>query len=607
MAGTLNSTVQADTDTVLALCVQKNISFSSIQSFRTFTNDIPPVIKLLGASDNHREPAWSNKQKTWDPVTQQHKIVRSGGWVSYSDRVIKATCQALDAKLLEDNWETFPLQQRIIPAKLDIDRGGGFTKLVFSWVTDVKPNGVGKILCMYEDTSSTQLLDYYFSPISAQLQKLETEGFEYKEENFKIKWFKGSDYEGECDMWGHGGANCKYNHLWYLVTDQQFQESTWEEIKNNVNKRTSQHIIAVKEQLAKFLAQPEKKGLISCTICGEFHHNKKGHTTSKATAKCATCGQTGHWRNSSSKEGVSGMTVMKETADCSLWSFDIQHQMKVEALAVAKNKEPNFETYGIKSPITIFDWIPIERTIPPVLHITNLGADQRWLKIIEGILDFHDKQHTNTVINRVESFKSTLYDQLHVYETSYHGGSYDGNHISKIFKHTELVISMLSNLPEKNFIMDYLKPLLVIDELANKTEQLASQEISKLRDACVSFGKIVRSAQAVSFVPINFRHIPIKYCLTESVLYQWAEEYHTLGSFSESGVELTHHNVNKRVVNTARWMAQQLHYNILTTCPTLRIKAQAHQEERQRGQYSCGKCRTHGIAVKKTGHICPYK
>jgi hypothetical protein len=103
---------------------------------------------------------------------------------------------------------------------------------------------------------------------------------------------------------------------------------------------------------------------------------------------------------------------------------------------------------------------------------------------------------------------------------------------------------------------------------------------------------------------------------------EFAEKYHITGSMSESGLELTHHDVNVARVCPNEWMEQQFHKNVLRTSDILSlfifsfdftliiylyIIRQYLPEKKQRGAYNCSRCYSvlHQNVPKK-GHKCPY-
>lgn len=367
-----------------------------------------------------------------------------------------------------------------------------------------------------------------------------------------------------------------------------------------------------------------KNGVISCSMCGEFGHSaqycpgypdwKKLSSVSKSetmktfkatTAKCSVCGSTGHWRNSNNKR-KSGKNTTMENADCPQWSEELLADMKANAILNARSKDMDYaETLGFKYDNPFLDWIPTDHIVPPFLHVTKLGGDQRGIKMIQEILAEHDRKKTNGRSNHVEQLTNLLYDDLHVLENRYHGGTYDGNHMEKIVKNIPLVLSLLDNLPEQEAVIEYFEPMIKVDSYSNMVGDLTTEQIADFKSQCLKYGQTIHSPEWKKSVPSKLSSVPIKGHIVEAHLYQFAEKYGFTGSASESTVELVHHDVHQTKTNPSDFIPQVLHKNLLKTCATLE---QEMPVPKIRGTYWCGKClRISHTLVKKAGHSCPHK
>lgn len=107
----------------------------------------------------------------------------------------------------------------------------------------------------------------------------------------------------------------------------------------------------------------------------------------------------------------------------------------------------------------MFDWIPKQDWVPPFLHVVTLGAIQKGIDMVKKCCSKD---------GRIDEFHETLYKELGVLETSYHGGKFVGNHVKKIMAHIELLVNMMQDHTGYDVIKEYFSPLIEIQTLVSR-------------------------------------------------------------------------------------------------------------------------------------------
>lgn len=290
----------------------------------------------------------------------------------------------------------------------------------------------------------------------------------------------------------------------------------------------------------------------SCSVCGEFGHTKSTHSKhsndTKNTTRCAICGELGHWRNSN-KQNLSGLQTKQTNADCKLWNKKNKKQWKKEvllcycdlfnnapqAIAAAGFQELDLSsTKGIKYSQPLFPFIPLERVVPPMLHVTLLGVVQKGIKIIAAVCRKHDGEDTTS--QRLAQFHNILYNDLHVLATHYHGGDFTGNDAKKILDKLDVVLKAVEGLPEHDIIKQYFKPLPTIVKLCNTTSILSDEEVDQLSTACKEFDTTLHCEDFKKQLPQQATRVSIKCHIITAHIVPWARKYKLTGAFSESYV-----------------------------------------------------------------------
>ena len=87
----------------------------------------------------------------------------------------------------------------------------------------------------------------------------------------------GGDYKFLCAAFGHAGHNTVYNSLFHLVRQDEIERFPWHEIQNRVPLRTLADIANDALLLQQHQQLGKKVRPITCSVCGEFGHNKAGH------------------------------------------------------------------------------------------------------------------------------------------------------------------------------------------------------------------------------------------------------------------------------------------------------------------------------------------
>src|SRR5690606_38411238 len=121
------------------------MDYHTLQTMNNLTNGsfTPSVKKVIIASKGYKEQLESRKEQLYNSDTGQLEIIRSGVWTDPKQRIINAFKDTLAANDLAD-WLAFPLKDCIVPVKVIMDSGGGWTKLGFEFITKQHPNGIMK-------------------------------------------------------------------------------------------------------------------------------------------------------------------------------------------------------------------------------------------------------------------------------------------------------------------------------------------------------------------------------------------------------------------------------------------------------------------------------
>ena len=88
---------------------------------------------------------------------------------------------------------------------------------------------------------------------------------------------------------------------------------------------------------------------------------------------------------------------------------------------------------------------------------------------------------------------------------------------------------------------------------------------------CTEWAKHVKGEEFKTIVKNEYVAPALKKHYLEVHIPEFAAKYHLTGSMSESGLELTHHNVNSARVCSSDWLEQQFYKNILRTSDILNI------------------------------------
>jgi hypothetical protein len=263
----------------------------------------------------------------------------------------------------------------------------------------------------------------------------------------------------------------------------------------------------------------------------------------------------------------------------------------------------------------------VKRNAKSNTYFLTIGAINRGVKIMKVICEQRDSTTTTSLL---PTLYHTLYNDLHVLETHYHGGDFIGNHCHKILKYIDKILQLLfDGLPEQIILSNYFNLLRNIATIATKIGGLSDDEISNLSTFCNQFGKLVRSDAFRAVIPEKFHKIPLKihlieadilvppspppFCLQSLIskdLVDFATQWHALGSYSESFNEPVHHIANLTPTNPRHTLENILHYNRLATSPLI---TKFFPQVKQRHDYYCGYCLKLGHVVLKKDHLCPNK
>ena len=187
----------------------------------------------------------------------------------------------------------------------------------------------------------------------------------------------------------------------------------------------------------------------------------------------------------------------------------------------------------------------------------------------------------------------TVLDKLGIQKTTYHGGTFVGNHIRTILKNPELLCSCLKGRSEKyTQILELWKRFATIFPLLTAARFLSDDEINLFKESCYGLGEYYSKQFPKRNISRKF-HILVCHCT------EFVDKWRTIGLFSEQKLESLHCTANRfdRLYSGIRDTKRKLCL-INDSCNLLQT---AHHNLTEPKRRKCSEPECDGYLKKQTG------
>ena len=100
-------------------------------------------------------------------------------------------------------------------------------------------------------------------------------------------------------------------------------------------------------------------------------------------------------------------------------------------------------------------------------------------------------------------------------------------------------------------------------------ESLSDEQVRKLEQLCKQWAALVKDKDFKELLGEDYVGSSLKEHYLEVHIPEFAKQFYLTGSMSESGLELTHHDVKTALVNPKNWIKDQFFKNTLATSDIL--------------------------------------